>query len=190
MYRTRTDMTVSSSNNNNNKDSAMLDFMSRMPNSSPNTVVVEELSDDIVTLVHTIAKAADDRKADDIVALNVRGCTTLCSALVLVSGNSRPQNNAIVAAIRETVEERVGLEKLPEGTADSGWIILDYGSVMVHVMTPKSRLYYNVEGQWKHKGGHEMNLSDDGVLVPNSATDETNAQQQLDISKEQDPFWS
>ena len=36
---------------------------------------------------------------------------------------------------------------VPEGSADSGWILLDYGEVMVHIMTPKSRLFYDIEGQ-------------------------------------------
>jgi len=77
--------------------------------------------------------------------------------------------------------------KLPEGTADSGWMVLDYESVMVHIMTPKSRLYYNVEGQWVEKGGDYMDLS--RVLVPNNSVGETNAQQ-LNVPQEQDPFWS
>ena len=42
----------------------------------------------------------------------------------------------------------VGLKQgVPEGSADSGWILLDYGEVMVHIMTPKSRLFYDIEGQ-------------------------------------------
>jgi len=81
---------------------------------------------------------------------------------VIVSGTSRPQNQAIAAAIVKDVEETfvdeiTGVGKrclgkgVPEGTADSGWILIDYGDVMVHVMTPKSRLFYDLEGQVRLK---------------------------------------
>lgn len=52
---------------------------------------------------------------------------------------------------------------IPEGSADSGWILLDYGDVMVHVMTPKSRLFYDMEGVWRKRGGESLDLSN--VLV-------------------------
>jgi hypothetical protein len=65
-------------------------------------------------------------------------------------------------------------------------MLLDYGGVMVHVMTPKSRLYYNVEGQWVQKGAKYVSL--DGVLLE-PPTEDANTQQ-LDIPQEQDPFWS
>ena len=176
---------MTATNNNNNKDAAMLDFMSRPPvvNKSQLENNKEPLDDETRTLVETIVKAADGRKAADIVALNVQSITSLCSALVILSGNSRPQNQAIVKAILDAVPER---SILPEGTADSGWMLLDYGGVMVHVMTPKSRLFYNVEGQWKEKGGTYVSL--DGILLEPPAED-TNTQQ-LDIPQEQDPFWS
>ena len=148
---------------------------------------------DTINLVRCIAKAADGRKADDIVALRVNHVSTLTTFLVILSGNSRPQNQAIAAAIVKDVEEHYGLKPggtgVPEGSPESGWMVLDYGSVMVHIMTPKSRLYYNVEGQWRDKGGEAMDLSD--VLIPNSVVlgnDGNNAPDT--IQAEDDPFWS
>jgi ribosome-associated protein len=145
-------------------------------------------------LVHCIVRAADGRKAEQIVALQVHHISTLASVLVILSGNSRPQNQAIAAAITTAVAEqfhgqRPGGNGVPEGSAESGWMLLDYGSVMVHIMTPKSRLFYNVEGQWKDKGGTYWDLSD--ILVPNKVEPQ---QQQLNnksyVAKEEDPFWS
>jgi ribosome-associated protein len=138
--------------------------------------IIPVLDDSVVTLMHCIVRAADGRKAENIVALYVAHLTTMTSVLVVVSGNSRPQNQAICAAIRtavsdlnqnlqlnnddndsnsnsnsETIKSSVVQYAQPgiEGSAESGWMILDYGSVMVHVMTPKSRLFYNIEGKWK-----------------------------------------
>lgn len=125
-------------------------------------------SDPLVPFVHTIVKAADMRKASDIVAMRVTSCTSLTSFVVIVSGTSRPQNQAIANAVSRDVEElhdgrRCLGNGIPEGSADSGWILLDYGEVMVHVMTPKSRLFYDMDGVWRKRGGENLDLSD--VLV-------------------------
>ena len=173
----------------------MVEFMNAVPQSNGDVPSVLDDDDDVVDLIHTIVRAADGRKADDIVALNVRSSTSLCSAMILVSGNSRPQNQAICKAIQESVQQLQRQQRepqrhvLPEGTADSGWIVLDYGSVMVHIMTPKSRLYYNIEGQWAvDQGGTYVDLSRVllAATVPNRSVATTHQQQQ----QEQDPFWS
>ena len=93
---------------------------------------------------------------------------------------------------------------IPEGSADSGWILLDYGEVMVHVMTPKSRLFYDMEGQWRERGGKELDLGDvildefggtsvGGVVGGESSEgseEERSMRERLDVEKEEDPFWS
>ena len=86
--------------------------------------------DDTLPVVETVAAAADKRKAEDIYAIRVSSLTTVSSFFVLVSGNSRPQIQAIAAAIEEDVLEQHGMEPRNggEGTADSGWILLDFGA--------------------------------------------------------------
>ena len=152
--------------------------------------------DDSAPLVRTIVKAADMRKSEGIVAIRISKVSTVAGFVVICTGNSRPQNQAIAAAIKDDVETdfggdySIGGNGVPEGNADSGWILLDYGDVIVHVMTPKSRLFYDIEGQWREKGGEYMNLDD--ILLPNSVGD---GNVQIDgtmtgISEEEDPFWS
>lgn len=141
----------------------------------------------VVALVHCIVRAADGRKADNICAYHVHHLTSLTSALVCVSGNSRPQNQAICAAVSAAVAaDQLGPPVSVEGTAESGWMLLDYGSVMVHVMTPKSRLFYNVEGQWKDKNAVPMDVS--AILVPNTMV-AADAPPPV-AAEELDPFWS
>lgn len=148
------------------------------------------------------------RKATDIVALRVTQCTSLANFVIIVTGTSRPQNQAIATSIVKDVEEfyegkRCLGKGIPEGSADSGWILLDYGEVMVHVMTPKSRLFYDMEGQWRERGGEELDLSDVLVDEVNSNQnkmmmieegaeegDERSMRERLDVEKEEDPFWS
>jgi len=177
------------------KNDQFLDFMGKpVPNSvgdepRPETVPIQE--DPSSDLVRAIVKAADGRKAENIVALRVSPVSTLTNFMVILSGNSRPQNQAIAAAIRNDIMEEYNLRPIgngvPEGSADSGWMLLDYGDVMVHIMTPKSRLYYNVEGQWREKGGMAMDISD--VIVPNKVGGTMEGT--MDIEQEEDdPFWS
>jgi ribosome-associated protein len=189
----------------------MLDFIEEPLDSrdlvgdAPSRLVPPEM-DEMADLVRCVVRAADGRKADNIVALRVSAVTTVASFMVIVTGNSRPQNRAIASAVKDDVQTHFGgilpgSRGVPEGTADSGWTVLDYGSVMVHVMTPKSRLFYNVEGQWRDKGGEYMNLQD--VILPNSAVDAQGSGQpepgrkQLtvvgrmeELSLQEDPFWS
>jgi ribosome-associated protein len=135
------------------------------------------LDDTELDLIHTIVRAADGRKAENIVALYVAHITTLTSVLIVVSGNSRPQNQAIGTAIRTAVTARsmptsTNVPPPPsiEGTAESGWMILDYGSIMVHIMTPKSRLFYNIEGKWKQPTLLVVNNRNENDQYPNDAT--------------------
>lgn len=155
-----------------------------------------ESDKEILGLVQCIVMAADGRKADNVVALNVRRVSTMCNYLIILTGNSRPQNQAIASAICDDMKELYGMSTLgngvPEGSAESGWILLDYGSIMVHIMTPKSRLYYNVEGQWKDKGGIYVDLSN--MLIPNKI-EQRNDDEDEEVSSgddeiESDPFWS
>lgn len=166
-------------------------------------------TDDLRSLVDCIVKAADDRKSTDIVAYYVGQVSTLTQYMVICSGNSRPQTQAIAKSILEavrvasetttssssttdTTNEQQQIIIQPEGTAESGWMVLDYGSVMVHIMSPKSRLFYNVEGQWKEKGAKPVDLSH--VLLPPPAfqmvKDEDESSSPTFPSKEEDPFWS
>jgi ribosome-associated protein len=175
----------------------MLDFIDEPRESFElvgDKVVGTPESDDLAELVRTIVRAADARKAENIVALRVSKVSTLTSFLVVVTGNSRPQNRAIAASVKDDVEEMYGIlpgsTGVPEGSPESGWTVLDYGSVMVHVMTPKSRLFYNIEGQWRDKGGEYMNLAD--VILPNTVGEiaATTTGTMQGIAKENDPFWS
>jgi len=158
-------------------------------------------ADSLSPIVRTIVKAADKRKAEGIAAIRVSKITAVTGFMIFAIGNSRPQNTAIAAAIKEDMEEEYGEmyqirgNGVPEGSADSGWIVLDYGDVMVHVMTPKSALFYDLEGQWREKGGEYMDLTE--ILLPNKMGDtgipalaEQTDSAMNGIDEEDDPFWS
>jgi len=110
-----------------------------------------EFDPDAWRLAEIIALAADDRKAVDISVLRVTDISYLTDYFVLVTGFSRTQVRAIVEAIEDAVEEKLG--RLPlrtEGKAEGSWILQDYGEVIVHIFMPEERDFYNLEAFWGH----------------------------------------
>lgn len=101
--------------------------------------------------VITAMKSGEDRKAKDIVGLWVSELTTFTSFFVNMSGNNEPQIQAIARNVEGNMwnihQQRV---KRRTGTASSGWILLDYGDMIVNIMSTSLRKRYNLEGLW-HK---------------------------------------
>ncbi len=95
-----------------------------------------------------IAKAALDKKAEDVTVLDVRGLTGYADYFVLMTADSDRQ----ASAIADHVEERMkaaGISKVGvEGYETGRWILLDYGDVVAHVMSRESRGFYDLEGLW------------------------------------------
>eukprot|EP00560_Eucampia_antarctica_P004840 CAMPEP_0197832064 /NCGR_PEP_ID=MMETSP1437-20131217/13134_1 /TAXON_ID=49252 ORGANISM="Eucampia antarctica, Strain CCMP1452" /NCGR_SAMPLE_ID=MMETSP1437 /ASSEMBLY_ACC=CAM_ASM_001096 /LENGTH=232 /DNA_ID=CAMNT_0043435241 /DNA_START=232 /DNA_END=930 /DNA_ORIENTATION=- len=186
--------------NNQQRTDMLLDSIETPPTGpsvDPSMTSKNVEDDEFLPLVYAICKAADDRKADNIVATRVSASTSLTDWIVICSGNSRPQNNAIASNIRDEIEKHYGDEfsllgnGVPEGNADSGWIVLDYASVMVHIMTPKSRLFYDIEGKWNDESkGDVQNLDLTPILVPNSVLAQQESTTEEETSEEDDPFWS
>lgn len=102
-------------------------------------------------LARTIAQAADDRKAKDIVILKVTDVSYLADYFVIVSGLSMPQLRAIANTIEQQVEDTHGRTPLrTEGETDGNWLLIDYGDVIAHVFMPEEREFYGLEAFWGH----------------------------------------
>jgi ribosome-associated protein len=96
-----------------------------------------------------IAEAADDRKAEDIVLLNVEGISYITDYFVIATGFSKAQLRAISDSIEEKMERQ--FQKHPiriEGQSDANWILHDYGDVIVHIFLPNEREFYDLEAFW------------------------------------------
>jgi ribosome-associated protein len=99
-------------------------------------------------LARRIVELAEDKKAADIVLLDLGELTTLADAFVICSGGSERQIGAIADGVVATLRDE-GIRPIGrEGTSDSHWVLLDYGSVIVHVFTPPERDYYQLERHW------------------------------------------
>ncbi len=99
-------------------------------------------------LARRIVELAEDKKAADIVLLDLGELTTLADAFVICSGGSERQISAIADGIVEGLKDERVKPIGREGTSESHWVLIDYGSVIVHVFTPPERDYYQLEKHW------------------------------------------
>jgi ribosome-associated protein len=100
-------------------------------------------------LLSEIARYAEDKKAIDLVELDLRGVLGYTDYFVVCSGNTARQAKAIHDGIHEGLKrEHDRLPRRVEGTAGAGWILMDYLDVVVHVFTPETREFYRLEQLW------------------------------------------
>jgi ribosome-associated protein len=95
-----------------------------------------------------IAKAALDKKAEDVTVLDVRGLTGYADYFVVMTADSDRQASAIADHVEQSMKAG-GISKVgAEGYETGRWILLDYGDVVAHVMNRESRGFYDLEGLW------------------------------------------
>jgi len=105
------------------------------------------------------ARAALDRKAMDLVVLDVQGLSGVTDYFLVCSGRSTTHVKSIADAIREELKDD-GVRPLhTEGATESGWVLLDYGDVLMHVFLEDTRAYYALERLW----GDAPSISVDGA---------------------------
>lgn len=107
---------------------------------------VEERSS--LELARRIVELAEDKKAADIALLDLTGLTSLADYFVICSGGSDRQLDAIANGIVSSLRDEKVRPFGREGTAASHWILVDFGSVIVHVFTPPERDFYQLERHW------------------------------------------
>ena len=100
-------------------------------------------------LAKIAATAADDKKATDILALDLTGVSDVCDYFVICTVTNNPMMDAVVEAVQEKVRINCGEKPLSaEGRARSTWVLVDFGSVVVHVFREESREFYRLERLW------------------------------------------
>jgi ribosome-associated protein len=103
---------------------------------------------DASSIVRDIVDVALDRKASDVTLLDIGKATTLADYFVIATGTSDRQINAVANAVEERMKE-LGIRLLArEGMPADGWVLLDYGQIIVHVFGPEQRAYYDLERRW------------------------------------------
>lgn len=101
-----------------------------------------------IELARQIVKLADDRKAQEPLVLDLQGLTIVTDYFVLLTGTSRPHVLGIGANIREELAKQGIYPEQREADQSASWLLLDYGSVIVHVFQQEARMFYSLERLW------------------------------------------
>ena len=100
-------------------------------------------------LADRIARIASDRKAIDLVVVDLRGMVGYTDFFVVCTGNTERQTKAIHDAVYRELKDDLGLlPKRAEGLAEARWILLDYLDAVLHVFTPDAREFYRLDNLW------------------------------------------
>lgn len=115
----------------------------------PETRNAEARLSEIRPEIRQAIEAAQEKKAEHLTVLDMRGMSAFSEYFVICSGQSHPQLNAIRDGIEERLD-RAGVRiRHAEGRAGSEWVLLDYGSFVVHIFSERARLYYDLERLWR-----------------------------------------
>jgi ribosome-associated protein len=113
---------------------------------------------DTRTKQSTVVDALDDVKGYDIVVFNTARMPTMFERVIIATGSSSTQVKALADRVRERVEQAGGRVYGVEGEAGGEWVLVDLGDVVVHIMHPAVRSFYNLEEVW---GGKAVRLKKD-----------------------------
>jgi len=114
----------------------------------PGPIVIDAVDESVLAMAHKVVDLASDKKASDIVLLDVRGQTTMTDYFVICSGASDRQLNAIADGIIGGLKDDGDLLFSREGEASSHWLLVDFGGVIVHIMSKPEREFYQLEKLW------------------------------------------
>mmetsp|Transcript_4343 Transcript_4343/g.13134 ORF Transcript_4343/g.13134 Transcript_4343/m.13134 type:complete len:239 (+) Transcript_4343:92-808(+) len=126
--------------------------------------------DEFAEVARVAAEAADERKGRNIVALRVARLTCITTFFLYITGGSPPQLRAIMNLVQERLKEKYNMTPSygNPGNPQSGWLLLDYGELMINIFSDEQRKYYNPEDFWRN--GERLDLtkvvSPDGLRPP------------------------
>ncbi len=104
---------------------------------------------DITEQIKVITGVLEEKKAADIKVLDIKGLSIMADYFVIGSGSNKNQIGAIIDALEEKMYKVCGVSpKHIEGTRDSGWILLDYRDIIIHIFDMESRSFYDLERIW------------------------------------------
>ncbi len=108
-----------------------------------------------------IVAAAEDKKANYITALELRGKTLIADFFIICSGTSNIHIRAVADGIIEALEKQGIRQHRIEGYSEATWVLLDYGDVIVHIMSEEQRNFYGLEKLWTGEARPAMLPLDD-----------------------------
>jgi len=124
-----------------------------------------------IAIARTAAKAAADKIAQDIVAMDVSERLALADVFLIASAPSERQVNAIVDGIEEELAKQDLRPVRREGRSGGRWVLLDYADVVIHVQHEEDRVFYALERLWKDCPVVDLQLGDDASAKAGAVTE-------------------
>jgi ribosome-associated protein len=109
---------------------------------------VEGIQLEPAQLAKAAVDIAFDKKASDVLLLDIRDISSIADYFVICTGNNARQIQSIADSLSDDLKKQGAQLLYREGDAETGWILLDYGDIIVHVFAPKEREYYRLERLW------------------------------------------
>ena len=109
---------------------------------------MEKVLLDIAELAKAAVEIASDKKASDVLLLDIRDVSVIADYFVICSGNNSRQLQAIADAIDEELGKQGAILLHKEGASNAGWVLLDFGDIVIHIFGPQEREYYRLERLW------------------------------------------
>ena len=103
---------------------------------------------DGLEVARTIVHALEEKKGEDILLMDLQGVVSFTDYFVICTGTSNRMLKALIRAAMDEVREEHSLKTRIEGTEMDGWILADFGDVVLHIFSPLQRGYYNLEQLW------------------------------------------
>lgn len=100
-------------------------------------------------LARRAVAVAEDKQASDIMMLDVRGLTTIADYFVLCTAESERQLRAVLKALDDELAQAGASNPRIEGSPETGWIVMDFSDVIIHLFSPDQREFYRLERLWK-----------------------------------------
>jgi len=107
------------------------------------------MTDRAKQIVKIAYKALDDKKAEDIKIIDISGISVIADYFVIANGTNSSQVEAMVDEVTDTLaKEKIHAERI-EGIRSSGWILMDFNDVVIHIFSREDRLFYDLERIWR-----------------------------------------
>ncbi len=100
-------------------------------------------------MAKTACHALSEKKADDIKVIDISEVSVLADYFIIANGTNESQVRAMVDAAEEELEKAGYPVKQIEGTGNGGWVLLDFGDVIIHIFDRENRLFYDLERIWR-----------------------------------------
>lgn len=103
----------------------------------------------MLELAHSIINALEEKKGEEIILLDLQNIATFTDYFIICTGTSDRMLDALADSVITSIQEKHQVKGRVDGRSSGGWMVVDYGSILVHLFSPAQREFYNLEELWQ-----------------------------------------